>query len=198
MFITFEGGEGCGKTTQSKILYEYLLSKGIDAILTREIGGTPVGEQIRDIVVNQELDRITEILLVMAARKEHLQRIIIPALKANKWVICDRFIDSTVVYQSICYEDMQQIYKLHKDLLENILPDKTFFISLSPEIALYRITNRKENNKFDFKSINYHHGVYGGFKFLADVWKPKRIIQIDAFDRNAEDIHLEILKHLKI
>lgn len=198
MFITFEGGEGCGKSTQSKMLYEYLASKGIDAILTREIGGTPVGEQIRDIVVNQELDRITEIFLAMAARKEHLNHVIMPALKANKWVICDRFIDSTAAYQAKDFSHMWEIYWLYKDFMQGLLPDKTFFIKVLPEVALSRIKDRKNNNKFEAKPLDFHEEVYAGFRCIANEMYPNRIVKIDAFDRSIEEVHLEILEYLKI
>lgn len=197
MFITFEGGEGCGKSTQSKMLYEYLLSKGIDAILTREIGGTEVGEQIRDIVVNQELKLLTELLLVMAARNEHLLRIIIPALEANKWVICDRYIDSTACYQSNCWETMDDIYNLHEYILGDKSPDKTIIIHVPVEIALARTTGRKGNNKFEAKPIEFHRRIYSKFLQLQDR-NPARIIDIDAKNLTAEEVHSEILKHLKI
>ncbi|NRB10834.1 MAG: dTMP kinase [Rickettsiaceae bacterium] len=118
-FITFEGGEGSGKSTQSKMLYEYLLSKNIKAIHTREIGGTPTAEKIREIIIHNELLNKSELLLVMGARYEHINKVIIPALLNDTWVICDRFIDSTACYQSIGSADFSitDIYKLHQELM---------------------------------------------------------------------------------
>lgn len=100
-FITFEGGEGSGKSTQSKMLYDYLESKNVNVLLTREVGGTLEAEKIRDILLHSHLLPMTELMLVMAARFEHMSKIIIPALKQGIWVICDRFIDSTAAYQGI-------------------------------------------------------------------------------------------------
>lgn len=198
MFITFEGGEGCGKSTQSKMLYDYLVSKDIDVILTREIGGTEVGEQIRDIVVNQKLNSVTELFLAMAARSEHIQHVINPALKANKWVICDRFIDSTAAYQSKDIGTQWEIYWLHGDWLCDLLPNKTFILRVPPETALARINEREGNNKFETKSLEFHNYVYRRFSFAADEIDPERIYEIDAFDRSVDEIHLEVLRHLKI
>ena len=100
-FISFEGLEGCGKSTQCKMLYDYLLLKNIKVILTREIGGVDSAEAIREIVVNKELLPISELMLVMAARHEHIQKLIIPKLQDGTSVICDRFVDSTACYQGI-------------------------------------------------------------------------------------------------
>ncbi|MDA9163874.1 dTMP kinase, partial [Rickettsiaceae bacterium] len=113
-FITFEGGEGSGKSTQSKMLHQYLLSKNIKAIHTREVGGTVEAEKIRDLLVYSELLSMSELMLVMAARYEHINKVIIPALLEGSWVICDRFVDSTACYQSgDSGLSMDDIYELH-------------------------------------------------------------------------------------
>ena len=137
-FITFEGGENSGKTTQSKMLYEYLLSKGIKAIHTREPGGTPEAEKICDIVVNHNINQMTEFLLCMAARYEHLYNVIIPALNNNQWVICDRFMDSTLCYQGWDVDiDQWGFY----DFID-IMPEITFLMNIKPEICILRIKNK--------------------------------------------------------
>ena len=158
-FITFEGGEGCGKSTQSKLLYEYLLSKNIPAIHTREIGGTVEAEKIRHLIIYSELKPMSELMLVMAARYEHINKVIIPSLLEGKWVICDRFIDSTACYQSHDSGlNIEDIYELHETLMtytpkdlgsigkskldvhkfstKGIMPDVTFFMDVPPSIGL--------------------------------------------------------------
>jgi len=118
-FITFEGGEGSGKSTQSKMLHEYLRARHIKSIHTREVGGTPEAEQIRNLLVYSELLPVSELMLVMAARYEHINNVIIPALQDGNWVICDRFVDSTACYQSgesgLTIDD---IYELHDQLMK--------------------------------------------------------------------------------
>lgn len=215
-FITFEGGEGSGKTTQSKMLYEYFVSKGVEVILTREIGGTKEAEKIRELLLyNKELFPMTELMLVMAARYEHLYKVIIPALKRGVWVICDRFIDSTICYQGQNVEiGAERIYSLHHEIMSqkplkgdistilnneqannSTMPDVTFFIDIPPSIALDRTIGRKDNNKFEDREIEFHEEVYMSFQKNADNFK-NRIIKIDAGSLTPEEIHQQILLNL--
>jgi dTMP kinase len=171
-FITFEGGEGSGKTTQSKMLYDRLIKEGIGCIWTREIGGTKTAEQIREIILSQDLNQTAELLLIMAARFEHVQKVIKPALFKGQTVICDRFIDSTMSYQ-----DMDLALKLHRDIFGSFMPDITFFIDLEPEIALNRAISRGDANKFEDKDMAFHKRVYDNFKLLASKFDD-RIISV--------------------
>lgn len=165
-FITFEGNEGSGKTTQSKLLYEKLLDNGIKAVWTREIGGTDIAELIRDIVLFKDMSITTELLLIMAARYEHIEKFIRPNLNEGKWVICDRFIDSTLCYQSKNSEEQQLILELHRKLLDNFFPDLTLIINVSPSIAMQRIKireihkNTNQLNKFDSRNQQFHQKNY--------------------------------------
>ena len=209
-FITFEGGEGCGKSTQSKLLHEYLLSKNIKAIHTREIGGTVTAEKIRNLIIYSELESISELMLIMAARYDHINKVIIPALLEGTWVICDRFIDSTVCYQSDdCNLTMGDIYDLHDSLMRyipkggnasndnvvdmskfsdiGIMPDITFFMDVNPEIGLNRATMRGDANKFEDKNIEFHNKVYQRFKEIAERYN-ERITSIDAGDKSILEI----------
>lgn len=198
-FITFEGGEGSGKSTQSKMLHEYLLSKNIKSIHTREIGGTVEAEKIRDLVVYSELFPISELMLVMAARYEHINKVIIPALQEGSWVICDRFVDSTACYQSgdsgLTLDD---IYELHEKLMTDavskisLMPDLTFFMDVPPEIGLKRAGARGDVNKFEEKSMHFHKEVYTRFKSIASR-DPKRFLEIDAVDKTIEEIREDII-----
>lgn len=209
-FITFEGGEGCGKSTQSKLLYEYLLSKNIPAIHTREIGGTVEAEKIRHLIIYSELRPISELMLIMAARCEHINKVIIPALLEGKWVICDRFVDSTACYQSgVTGLNIQEIYELHETLMvyepdefnsanypkletykfsyKGIMPDTTFFIDIPPSIGLGRATKRGDANKFEKKSLDFHNKVYEKFKTVAAMHS-ERIVTIAAENKQITEI----------
>lgn len=192
LFISFEGGEGSGKSTQSKMLFEYLKSRQINAILTREIGGTIEAEKIRNIVLHSELLPTSELMMVMAARYEHVHKLIIPAINSNNFVICDRFVDSSAAYQGQCQHiGIDKVYHLHNEIIK-IMPDITFFIDISPEIALQRTHARGDNNKFEDKKLEFHLEVYSGFKKIAKLFK-KRIISIKAANLPKEQIHQKIV-----
>lgn len=222
-FITFEGGEGSGKSTQSKMLYDYLLANGYKVLLTREVGGTKEAEKIRDILVNSSLQVTTELLLVMAARCEHLHNVIIPHLKQGYIVICDRFIDSTACYQGVMAPpsapslplgvfdqrlaieqkidtehklSLLEIYSLYERILPiPIMPDITFFIDLPPEIALIRAKNRGDNNKFEEKDMQFHQEVYDKFCLIAQLF-PERIVRVQVRDLSTTEINRNITKLL--
>ena len=197
-FITFEGGEGCGKSTQSKMLYQSLTDKGIEVLLTREVGGTKEAEKIRDVLLHSDLLSLSEVLLVMAARLEHLRKTIIPALKNGVWVICDRFVDSTAACQGMNGEiSMDKIYELHNELLQAIMPDVTFLLDLHPQIALERAKIRGGNNKFEDKGLEFHNSVYEGFMKVSKKFKD-RVVKIKVRDRSEDDIHADIMKKLKL
>lgn len=188
-FITFEGGEGSGKTTQSMLLHEHLITQGAGCLWTREIGGTPSAELIRKILLHEELLDVTEILLVMAARFEHVEKVIKPALETGTTVICDRFLDSTMSYQ-----DADLALKLHKEIFDSFMPDITFFIDLKPGVALSRARSRGDGNKFEEKDIDFHQRVYDNFKELAERFKD-RIIVIDG-SGTKEDIHAKVKEEI--
>lgn len=169
-FISFEGIDGCGKSTQSKRLYDYLIEKGHDVVYTREIGGTPLAEKIRDIVVNNDMSRNTELLLIMAARNDHIQHVIKPALDAGKWVICDRFVDSTVAYQS-CHtaDDVLNIYTLHESFFGDLYPDLTFYLQIDYKTAIDRATIRGNVNKFEAKDPEFFEDAIRTFDYISHV-----------------------------
>ncbi|MCC8372296.1 MAG: dTMP kinase [Rickettsia endosymbiont of Pseudomimeciton antennatum] len=186
-FITFEGGEGCGKSTQSNMLSQYLLSQNIPTDLTREVGGTIAAEKMRDILVYQDLLPMSELLQVMAARYEHVHKRIIPKLNSGVSVICDRFVDSTACYQGQ-EVGADLVYELHKSLISPVLPDITFFIDIEPNIALARACARGNNNKFENKNIEFHQKVYNRFQYISDKF-PDRIVKINASALSANEIH---------
>ena len=196
-FITFEGVEGCGKSTQSRLLHQYLLSQNIPVDLTREVGGTEVAEKMRDILVHEDLLPMSELLQIMAARSEHMHKRIIPKLNDGIWVICDRFIDSTACYQGQNKNiGADLVYNLHTSLISSIMPDITFFINVKPDIALARALARGNNNKFENMDMRFHNKISQGFLDLSEKFSD-RIVKIDALTLSVEEIHNIIKARIK-
>ena len=199
LLITFEGGEGTGKSTQSKLLYDYLKSKTTDVILTREPGGCKESENIRNLLVKGNInkwDPITESLLHNAARREHIKNIIKPALLENKIVICDRYIDSTMAYQGIGQGVNSNFLNiLSKEITENIVANITFIFDIDPDISLKRAKKRDKNtnNRYENFDLSFHKNIRNYFKSLINT--NKRYILIDA-SNSIEEIHLKILKSI--
>lgn len=194
-FITFEGIEGSGKSTQSKKLHQYLLNENKDVILTREPGGTSQGEAIREILIKQDLENKTEVLLNFAARNEHINKLIKPALNSNKTVISDRFVDSTYAYQGYAMNvDLGFIDIIKDQTISDFAPDITFLIDVDVNKAFERISSRQDNNKYEDFAITFHKKVRDGFLDLAS--QNNRIKIIDG-SKNEEEVFAQILTHLK-
>lgn len=174
VFISLEGGEGAGKSTLAQALFDFLKAKNMPVILTREPGGTKEAEAIRSLVVSGDKDRfdsITEALLFNAARRHHLMHSILPALENGTWVICDRFVDSTLVYQGYVQGvELDFLKRLHQEVCDNIYPDLTFLLDVPVDIGLYR-ANRRQNNsnekRFEQKGHAFHETVRRAFLELA-------------------------------
>jgi dTMP kinase len=186
LFITLEGGEGAGKSTLAKKIRDFLHSKNIDVLLTREPGGTNEAEAIRSLVVEGDKDRFdptTEALLFNAARRHHLHHSILPALEKGYWVISDRFVDSTLVYQgSVQGVDLGFLKSLHHDTCYNIFPDLTFLLDVPVDIGLYRTNKRPNNNsevRFEQKGSAFHEAVRRAFLVLAQQY-PERYKVLDS------------------
>jgi len=182
LFLSFEGVDGAGKSTQLELLLEYLKGKRIDFIFTREPGGTPLGEQIREILLdpkNAGMSIITEALLFAAIRTEHVNRVIRPALEAGKVVICDRFVDSSLVYQGLAgglpLDFIQQINEMATGALK---PHRTIVLDIDPNLALQRKSPGMED-RIEQKSLRYHQLVREGYQELAKA-EPRRIKIVDA------------------
>ena len=198
LFISFEGPEASGKSSQLRLLSKYFQLKRIPYLVTREPGGTTNAEKLRKIILNKK-ESITpteEILLLMAARLNHINKVIKPALKAGKIVISDRFADSTFVYQGFVNNyGMQKTISLHKNFLDNFLPQKTFLFLLSPKQINRRLQNRKKSNKYDKTNASFHAKVIKGYKKLSN--NNKRFFIIKG-DTSIEHIHDKIVKELNI
>ncbi|MBT7641836.1 MAG: dTMP kinase [Rhodobiaceae bacterium] len=203
-FISFEGGEGGGKSTQAVRLAGFLRSKGLDVVETREPGGTQQGEELRDLLVQGDPDRwspFSELLMMTAARVEHVNRLIEPALAAGKWVICDRFLDSTLAYQGIAGGlGLDMVQPLQDTAVGSTLPDITFLLDVREEAGLQRAEKRGGAARFEKKQAEFHSKVRDGFLALA-AESPSRIIVVDAedtFDAVWQQIEGEMKQRFKL
>lgn len=201
VFITFEGGEGSGKTTIAALVKEVLDQEGYQVTLTREPGGVEIAERIRDIIHNVEytnMDRKTEALLYAASRRQHLVEKVIPALERNEIVICDRFVDSSMVYQGIGRGiGIDEVYEMNLFATENILPQRTIFFDIQPEEGLKRVYSNKDRevNRLDLEKIEFHQAVYNGYQFICDKF-PERIVKIDA-SQDIEGVLAQVLEKIR-
>ena len=174
-FISFEGGEGSGKSTQIKLLAKKLAKYG-DVVTTREPGGTIEAEIIRNLHVRGKKNKwsgVVETLLLYAARKDHIDKVIVPNLKNNKWVLCDRFKESTIVYQGYGKNvDIKLIKKLDKLITDNLTPSLTFILDIDPKIGLKRsIRKANTETRYEKMSLSFHNKIRKAFKKIANTNK---------------------------
>ena len=181
-FITFEGCDGCGKSTQLSRLRTYLEEKGIPHIFTREPGGGKISEGIREILLrgkNAEMSDECEALLFAASRAQHIRDRIAPAMEEGKLVICDRYVDSSFAYQAHARGlGMDFVSKINAFAMEQYLPDVTFFIDLSPEEAFARKKGADENDRMEQAGLAFHKKVYEGYLAVAKAY-PERVVVVD-------------------
>jgi len=194
MFITFEGVEGSGKSTQAKLLSEFLIQNGHNVTLTREPGWGQLGELIRKIILDErdlELDPFSELCLFCADRAQHVRDFIRPALDAGGIVICDRYSDSTVVYQGYGRKlDKRLVNKIAGASTLGLVPDMTFLLNLPVRAGLTRLESRGDITKMDEEPLEFHEMIRQGYMLIARR-EPERIKKINA-DRDISGIHAEI------
>jgi dTMP kinase len=201
MFITLEGIEGCGKTTQIQLLSTFFANRGHSCVLTREPGGTVLGEKIRAILLDPastELVPTAELLLYMADRAQHINSLIKPCLAEGKVVLCDRYFDATVVYQGFARGlDTEIICDLHRLVFNDLKPDITFLLDLAPQIGLARAWKQLDNgtrsgteSRFEAETISFHEKVRAGYLELARR-QPERIRVVDG-SRDEKQVHVDI------
>ena len=200
MFITFEGPDGSGKSTQLKMLAAALREQGIDIVTTREPGGTEIGDQIRAVIMNMKnkaMDPRTELLLFNASRAQLVEELIRPSLSAGKVILCDRYADSTMAYQGYGHGlDKDELRRLLNFATGGLKPDLTLLFDISAEAGLKRrLSNHDEWNRMDDYALQFHERVRGGFLELAAA-DPERWVVIDA-DRDPGVIHAEVLDIVK-
>lgn len=198
LFITFEGTDGSGKTTQIKLLEEYMRTKERQVVLSREPGGTRVSEIIRDIILepeNKEIVPLTEMILYAASRAQHVAEVIDPAVRAGKIVICDRYVDSSYAYQGGGRGmDLKIIADVNRIAINGTIPDITFFLDIDPEISIRRRINSTGADRIEQEKLDFHRRVYDGYKKLSILY-PDRIKTIDA-TRSIEEISAQINEYI--
>jgi dTMP kinase len=205
MFISFEGIEGSGKTTHAEHMVRFLKDRGHDCVITREPGGTRIGEKIRAILLDplsKDMDPLTELLLYTADRAQHINEYILPLLSEGKMVLCDRYYDATMAYQGFARGlNIGLIEKLHKLLFENLRPDVTLLLDLPPEIGLERAWKQINNGnritketRFEEERLSFHKRVREGYLELARL-EPERFRIIDA-SKDEHDVQEEIINIL--
>ena len=199
IFISMEGPDGSGKSTQIELLKKYLETVGYDIVITREPGGTKISEAIREIILNREyvnMSYMTEALLYAGARAQLVAEVIKPALEAGKAVISDRFVDSSAVYQGMARGlGIDRIYSLNEFALQGIMPDLTIHLDLPARVGIGRKKDQKELDRMEMEALDFHERVAEGYRTLAKN-APDRIYTIDA-TLDIETIHEEIVSKIK-
>jgi dTMP kinase len=201
-FISIEGPDGAGKSTQIKLLEEYLLEAGYEVILTREPGGTFIGEKIRSVLLDPEnlkMNYKTEILLYAAARAQIVEEVIKPALNEGKIVICDRFVDSSFAYQGYGRGiDLEYIRNVNEMVMGDTIPKLTLIFDIDPEVGLDRVQARRGNNftkdRIESEAIDFHKRVRNGFLTLAKTHERYRVIDSN---QEIQTIHLEVKRFVE-
>ncbi len=203
LFVSFEGGEGAGKSSLIASLYDFLTGEGLEVIATREPGGTPLGEQIRECLLNPN-DGITltaraELCLFLAARAQHIDEVITPALEAGKVVLCDRFNDSTIAYQGVGRGlGLDYVKQLCTLICEGVTPDLTFYLDVAPEVGLHRVSKGGRGSALDrieSETLAFHERIRKGFYQIAAKEK-ERVHIIDAH-QNREEVLEQVLEVVK-
>ena len=202
IFISVEGGDGSGKSTQLANIKDYLEDRGVDALFIREPGGTSIGEKIRDILfdpANTEMCAMTEAMLYAASRAQIVSEVIKPALSEGKVVVCDRFVDSSIAYQAYGRQMGNAIWDINKYAVDGSMPDYTFFLDINPHIASSRIDSRGEGkDRMELQEDSFRMRVYNGYLALMDDEANRdRIIRIDAC-KDIESVKSEIIEKLDL
>ena len=201
LFITLEGPDGSGKTTIANLAKERLEKEGISVLLTREPGGSKIAEEIRNIILDKEninMDFKTEALLYAAARRQHLVEKVLPALNDNKLVLCDRFVDSSLVYQGVGRNlGIDNVYNINLFAIEDIMPTLTIFFDIDPTEGLKR--TKKDTNRtldrLDLEATSFHQKVYEGYREVIKKY-PDRIVVVDA-SKSIDEVLNDVLSIIK-
>lgn len=200
LFVTFEGGEGSGKSSCLAKVAKDLQNAGYEVVITREPGGTPISEQIRNVILdkaNTDMDPMTEALLYAASRRQHLVQKILPALREGKIVLCDRYLDSSLAYQGGARGlGIEKILALNQYAIDGQYPDLTLFFDLQPEVGLERIeeNSNREVNRLDLEKLSFHHKVRDSFLKLMGMF-PDRYVRIDA-SKSREEVENSALEQI--
>lgn len=198
IFISFEGTEGSGKTSIIKNVEHFFSMQGYRVLSTREPGGIRISEKIRDILLDKahtEMDPRTEALLFAASRRQHLVEKVLPALDRGELILCDRFVDSSLVYQGIARKlGVDEVYQINQFAIEGKLPDLTIFIDVRPEVGLQRVfkTSNREVNRLDLEKLEFHQQIYQGYLSLIKKY-PERIKRVDG-EQTIEEVSADVIQ----
>ena len=200
LFITLEGGDGAGKSTQMDNIEKYFEKLGYKCIRTREPGGTNIGEKLREILLdagNSEMDPVTEMMIYAASRAQHVRELIKPALERGEVVLCDRFLDSSIAYQAGGRNLGDMVSAVNSYAIDGVMPDITFWMDINPEAGRERIGKREDSSldRLEREKLDFHYKVYDGYKQICQS-EPERVKRIDA-TRTIEEIRDEIYGHLE-
>jgi len=202
IFISIEGPDGSGKSTQIGNIREFFAERNMDVIFTREPGGSAIGERIREILLDKncvEMDYMTEAMLYAASRAQHVAQVIKPALAEGKVVVCDRFVDSSIAYQGYGRQLGDAVRIINEYAVAGCMPDVTFLMKVDPDTGKGRIRTRatggQAEDRLDAEKMSFHEKVYQGYLALEEAY-PQRIVGIDA-SRSIEEIRQDILAKLE-
>lgn len=197
LFVTLEGGDGAGKSTQIRYIESFFAKKGLVVVHTREPGGTAISEMLRDILLdssNLEMDDVTEMLIYAAARAQHVRELVVPALERGEIVICDRFVDSSIAYQAYGRQLGDMVATVNSYATGGLTPDITFWMDIDPELGRERVSKDGEFDRLEMEKLDFHYRVYDGYKEMADN-NPDRIKRIDA-SKSVDEISEDIGRYL--
>lgn len=198
IFISFEGTEGSGKTSIIKNVEQFFSTRGYRVLSTREPGGIRISEKIRDILLDKEhteMDPRTEALLFAASRRQHLVEKVLPALDRGELILCDRFVDSSLVYQGIARKlGVDEVFQINQFAIEGKLPDLTIFVDVRPEVGLQRVfrTDNREVNRLDLEKLEFHQQIYQGYLSLIDKY-PNRIKRVNG-EQSIEKVSADVIQ----
>ncbi len=200
LFITLEGGDGAGKSTQIRNIERFFRRKGLVVVHTREPGGTPISEKLRNILLdneNSEMDPVTEMMIYAASRAQNVREKILPAIERGDIVICDRFVDSSVAYQAYGRQLGDMVEEVNRHATGGLVPDITFWMDIDPEAGKARAAKAGDLDRLELEKMDFHYRVYEGYRRIAEK-DPDRVKRIDAADTvdNIRDHIYECLEEL--
>lgn len=198
LFITIEGGDGAGKSTQIRNIEGFFAKKGLVVVHTREPGGTEISEKLRDILLdsgNTEMEDVTEMLIYAAARAQHVREFVMPSLEKGEIVVCDRFVDSSVAYQAYGRELGDMVAEVNHHATGGLKPDITFWLDIDPKTGRERVSKMGEFDRLEMEELDFHYRVYEGYKKIAES-DPGRVKRIDA-SKSIDEISKEIETYLQ-
>ena len=198
LFITLEGGDGAGKSTQIRNITRFFEERGLVVVHTREPGGTQISEKLRDILLdksNSEMSPVTEMLIYAAARAQHVREFVMPALERGEVVICDRFVDSTIAYQAYGRELGSMVAEVNRHATGGLDPDITFWLDIDPEAGRARASKAGDLDRLELEKLDFHYRVYEGYRKIAEA-DPERVRRVDA-SRSVDEIRDDIYVHLQ-